>query len=914
MRQEEFVYQKISEDFSFVMDCFSTMLDELGETDLAQQMRAHQQRLDPEADFHLDRTAQAYSIAFQLLSMVEENAQSQYRRVAETHPEYEQESGLWRRILISLKEAGLTGEQIATRLPYLWVEPVLTAHPTEAKRPTVLDHHREFYLLLLRRENQMWTPSEQERIREEIITILERLWRTGEIYLEKPRLEQELDNILHYLRNVFPNILPTLDQRLREAWREVGFDPALLDDPSHFPRLSFGNWVGGDRDGHPLVTAEVTEICLKRLRTTALELLQQQLETLRNTLSLAEHRQPVPTILQQRITELQNALGRRGDKVVYRFRREPWRQLVELFCKALPESSARGNRSEFSYQRSQDLLQDLRLLRESLLEVGAGRMARQEVDPVIRLVQTFGFHLAVLDIRQNSSFHDQAIEQLLETAGFADTSFGIWSEEARLNFLEQELKTHRPFALSTTPIGPQATAIRECYGVLRQYMEAHGEQGIGNFIVSMTRSATDLLSVYLLANEAGLLRQTEDGLICPIHIVPLFETIDDLIASPTIMQRFLADPLTQRSLRYQQQATGWDRPTQQIMVGYSDSNKDGGILASQWSLFRAQEKLLEIGQAHGISLRFFHGRGGTISRGAGPTHRFLRALPHGSIGGNLRLTEQGETIAQKYANLGTAHYQLEMLVAGTAGSSLLQENQPRLHNPMEGVMDDLMESSRQAYRQLLEADGFIDFFREATPIDVIESSRIGSRPSRRSGQRSLSDLRAIPWVFAWSQSRFFLSSWYGLGTALSQLREAQPEVFGRLCEENLSWHPFHYLTSNVATSLAMVDEDVTAQYAKLVVNAEVRNRLLLQILTEYRRSRSMLEVLYAGPLEERRARIQKSIELRRNGLRSLHRQQLDLLPKWRGLKAEGYDEEAEKLLVPLLITVNAIASGLRTTG
>ena len=248
-----------------------------------------------------------------------------------------------------MKEAGLTGEQIATRLPYLWVEPVLTAHPTEAKRPTVLDHHREFYLLLLRRENQMWTPSEQERIRQEIITILERLWRTGEIYLEKPGLEQELDNILHYLRNVFPNVLPTLDQRLREAWREVGFAPALLDDPNHFPRLSFGNWVGGDRDGHPLVTAEVTEICLKRLRTTALELLQQQLEALRNALSLAEHRQPIPKMLQQRITELQSALGHRGDKVVYGFRREPWRQLVELFRQALPESSARENRNEFSH-------------------------------------------------------------------------------------------------------------------------------------------------------------------------------------------------------------------------------------------------------------------------------------------------------------------------------------------------------------------------------------------------------------------------------------------------------------------------------------------------------------------------------------------------------------------------------------
>ena len=265
-------------------------------------------------------------------------------------------------------------------------------------------------------------------------------------------------------------MLSNLAQRLREAWREVGFAPALLDDPNHFPRLSFGNWVGGDRDGHPLVTAEVTEICLKRLRTTALELLQQQLEALCSAISLAEHRQPVPKILQQRITELQKALGHRGDKVVYGFRREPWRQLIKLFRQALPESSARENRSEFSYQRSQDLLQDLSLLRESLLEVGADRMARQEVDPVIQLVQTFGFHLAVLDIRQNSSFPDHAIEQLLETAGFADTIFGSWSEEARLNFLEQELKTHRPFALST-PNRPTSY----CHSrVLRSTVSVHG--------------------------------------------------------------------------------------------------------------------------------------------------------------------------------------------------------------------------------------------------------------------------------------------------------------------------------------------------------------------------------------------------------------------------------------------------------
>jgi phosphoenolpyruvate carboxylase len=914
MKQEEFVFRKINEDFAFVMDCFSTVLEESGESDLAQQMRDYQLRLEPHPDFRSDRTAQAYSIAFQLLTMVEENAQAQYRRAAETNADYEQESGLWKYILLQLKEQGLAPEKIARRLPFIWVEPVLTAHPTEAKRPTVLEHHREFYLQLLQRENQMWTPREQERIRQEVIALLERLWRTGEIYLEKPGVEQELDNLVHYLRNVFPKTLPDLDQRLREAWEDVGFDPQLLEHPDSFPRITFGNWVGGDRDGHPLVTAEITDSTLRRLRSTALELLQQHLERLRNTLSLSDYRQDIPAPLTARLNALQQQLGRRGEKAVQRFPHEPWRQLVELFRKALPDDNTNASRQQSAYRSPRELIADLALLRESLLATGAGRMARQEVDPVMRLVQTIGFHLAVLDVRQNSSFHDKAMEQFLQAAGFEDFHFCSWTEEQRLEFLNRELRTHRPFARSLMEVGPHATAVRSCYHVLRDYVRQHGELGIGHLIVSMTRSVSDLLTVYVLANEAGLTLKTKEGMICRIPVVPLFETIDDLIASPNIMRGFLQHPLTQRSLRYQQQVTGWDRPTQQIMIGYSDSNKDGGILASQWSLFRAQEKLVEVGLECGVALRFFHGRGGTISRGAGPTHRFIRALPHGSVGGNLRLTEQGETIAQKYANLGTARYQLELLIAGTAGATLLQENYPRLHHPLEGVMDDLLEFSREAYRDLLETDGFLDFFQEATPIDVIESSRIGSRPSRRSGRRTLSDLRAIPWVFSWSQSRFFLSSWYGVGSAFSRLREEHPEVFDGLCKENLKWHPFHYLTSNVATSLAMVDEEVMTAYAYLVKNEVVRDRMLHKIREEYRRSRDMLEALYDGPLEERRAKVQQSIELRRNGLRTLHRQQLDLLPKWRELQAAEQPEEAEKLLLPLLITVNAIASGLRTTG
>jgi phosphoenolpyruvate carboxylase len=433
--------------------------------------------------------------------------------------------------------------------------------------------------------------------------------------------------------------------------------------------------------------------------------------------------------------------------------------------------------------------------------------------------------------------------------------------------------------------------------------------GLGGLIVSMTRSPSDLLAVQVLAREAGLVVDTDDGPICPLPVVPLFETIDDLRHRPDVLRAHLTHPLTVRTLEWRRRREGTAQPVQQVMVGYSDSNKDGGIAASLWSVHRAQDELANVGRDVGVRVRFFHGRGGTISRGSGPTHRFSRALPAGSARGDLRLTEQGETISQTYGDEARAALQLELLAAGTAGATARSERDGA--DTLRGLMDVLATESRAAYRELVEADGFLQVFRTATPIDVIEQSSIGSRPARRSGRPTLDDLRAIPWVFSWSQARFYLSGWYGIGSGIERMRAGGHDV-ETLLARGFDWPPLHYLLSNVATSIASADPIVMRRYAQLVDDEAVRARILDMVLAEHLRTEEMLEGVYGGPLSVRRANVHRRLAPRRQPLERLHDHQIALLRRWRETPAE--DPDHEQLLRRLLLSVNAIASGLGTTG
>lgn len=909
---------KIDRDLRFVMTCFREVLDEAGEADLGRLLLTGDGAPgdDSEGEAMPEAVAQAHTIAFALLGMIEQNAATQQRRRTEAERGAEHEPGLFGSHLWHLRDLGLDGRQIAEALPTMRIEPVLTAHPTEAKRATVLEHHRRLFLLLVQRENPIYTPAEQETLREQIKVELDRLWRTGEIFLEKPDVASELRNVLYYLRNVFPEAQRLLDRRLRQAWQQVGLDEALLDDGHRLPQLRFGNWVGGDRDGHPLVSAETTEHTLRALRRGALLLLHRGLTRLAVRLSVSGRLAILPDALAHYIEKTAEALGGQGRRAVARNPEEPWRQAVNLMLARLPvevdaEGEGRLHEAPDTYRFADELTDDLELLYESLVQAGLDRLATADVAPVLRTVETFGFRLAHLDIRQNSAFHDLAVEQLLEAAGEAETDFSTWSEERRVAFLNRELTMRRPFAMPGQTLGSEAEAVLDCYRVLSRHVDRYGTDGLGALIVSMTRSVSDLLVVYLFAREAGLATATDGELICPLPVVPLVETIEDLEHSPQILADFLDHPVTQHSLEHVRAGRDADQSVQQVMIGYSDSNKDGGIVASLWNLYRAQEALSTVGTERGVRVRFFHGRGGTISRGAGPTHRFLAALPGGALEGDLRMTEQGETIAQNYANRLHALYNLELLVAGTMGETLRHRHGTPLETVPHAVMDRLAEASRQAYKALLDADGFMAFFSQATPIDAIEASRHGSRPARRTGRRTLSDLRAIPWVFSWNQSRFYLSGWYGAGSALEALREDDPDAFEIVRDQAFSWPPLHYLVTNISTSILTADPALMQEYAAMVEDGAVRARLLARIRDEYDRTCRMLEVIFDGPLQERRSRLSRLLALRDEGLRVLHRQQIDQLRQWRAARD---DSDSEALLLKVLLTVNAIASGLRTTG
>lgn len=910
---------KFDEDLNFLMQCLYEVLEELGHKDLLPSIPWRDSRSGAavnETAVAPVRLVQLLSISFQLLNMIEENTNVQSRRSQQSAGHLEDETGLWPWAFQQLKAQGFSEEAIQSTIAQLHIEPVLTAHPTEAKRATVLEHHRELYMQLVKRENRMWTPVEQAWLKNDIKAILERLWRTGEIYLQRPDVPAELRNVMHYLKNVFPEVLPWLDNRFETAWREAGFatQPDLME--GQYPSFVLGTWVGGDRDGHPLVTAAITRETLKSLRLNSLIVLRHKLVDLAKKISLSDQIQEPPHILKSCLEEYKNRMPDCYRNASERNPRESWRTLVNIMIDRLPIKVVRDHATQlderaYCYRNPGELLGDFRTLYSSLEEIGADRLAQNEVKYAVRTLQTFGFHAARLDIRQNSQFHDQALAYLLEKAGVEDgEKFAQWDSARKSLLIRSELRTLRPLSLPLEVHEGPAQAVLACYGVLREYIEAYGYEGIGSLIVSMTHAASDLFTVYLLAREAGLMIRDEDNLLCPLPVVPLFETIDDLKASVGIMEEFFSHPITQASLAYQSRQGR--RPMQQIMIGYSDSSKDGGIIASQWHLYIAQKELQALGKNHGIDICFFHGRGGTVSRGAGPIHRFLEALPKDALNGTFRMTEQGETIARKYANFATAVYNLELIMASVTAETLGNRFKSSDDSALREVMTQLSESSQGYYQKLIRDPSFMSFYRQATPIDVLEHSRIGSRPAKRTGQASLDDLRAIPWVFSWNLARYYLPSWYGVGSALAALQQEKPEQFADLCRNMPHYQLLQYILFNVETTVASADLEIMGWYAGLVEDTALRQSFMQRIESEFLLTQRMLQKLFGSSIEERRPHVTRTIRLRDQSLKTLHRLQIEQLREWR--RSQAGSENSEAILDQLLLTINAIAGGMRNTG
>ncbi|TVR43045.1 MAG: phosphoenolpyruvate carboxylase, partial [Planctomycetota bacterium] len=716
----------------------------------------------------------------------------------------------------------------------------------------------------------------------------------------------ELDNVLHYLLRVFPITLPHLDRRFCDAWCDAG----LTGEPP-LPQLSFGNWVGGDRDGHPGVTAEVTRATLRALRMAALDVLKQAMEQAAQSLTLSRRLQEVPAELLDAVHELAAESAEVGVSEGADHDDEPWAAYCRLWAQRLAAEKVALKAGGSGGLRVEDLGEGLQILERSLHAIRAERISRRVVLPVRRLLEVFGLHLARTDIRQNSAFHETALLQVL-TAG-SRTEAEKWSQ---LDLMERaEVLRHLLSQPALSPnrelLGPEARTVIDCLRVVAAHVRRHGPHGIGSLIVSMTRHHVDLLTVYLLAREAGLAEGEGCDWWLPIPVVPLFETIDDLAIAPQILHAYLSETVVQRSLSKQSRTF---RPRQEVMIGYSDSNKDGGFLASQWHLRRAQRGLSDIALQHGVDIVFFHGRGGTMSRGAGPADRFLDGLPAGTVHGMMRLTEQGETIAQKYANQGTATFELEQLQAGVVEAFLRRDAKDGAEAGLISVVDALVDRSHRAWRSLLQTPGFLDYWAQATPIDALEQARIGSRPPRRTGKRSVEDLRAIPWVFSWTQSRHMLTGWYGIGSALQMLQEDQPGVMDQLRDAARHWPFWRGCLMNAETSLLTSDPEIMRQYAQLVVDRGIRELIYETIIHERDRTQALLADLLGGDAASRRPRLMRALLLRGAPLQSLHRRQVELLAQWRSARDDGYEARAGRILPELLLSINAIASGMRTTG
>ncbi len=897
-------HQKIEDDLQFVMGCFRDVLVSLGEEDLARRLPWIDDQnddagnagedLDPEDE---GKYIQALSISFQLLNMVEENAAVQYKRQLENVSGAAAIRGSWGETFAQWKEGGHSEEEMAAVLPRLRIRPVLTAHPTEAKRVTVLTLHRELYLLLVKRENQVWSESEKEQVRESIRSLLERLWRTGEVHLEKPRLEDERGNVMHYFTHAFPLALVESDRHLRGSWQAMGFSPELLCEPEQFPVLEFGSWVGGDRDGHPYVTAEFTESTLKLHRRQAIEMLKRHLNTLAVNLSMSDLHQATPAPLLEAIRRGETDLGEAGKAAVKRNPNSPYRQFINQMSVRLENTLKEIDESQACYSGPDEMQVDLKLLRESLKAIGAQRIARDKLFEVERHLQCFGFHLGKLDVRQNSGFHEKALGQILQAAGFEDHDFASWDMDKRLAFLESELQTRRPFLVLGETCGPEADNVLACFRVLRRHVESYGEEGIGSIIVSMTRDLTDLLVVYLFLREVGLLETR-------IPVVPLLETIDDLRAGERILDAFLSHRITRSRLA--------DNP-QEVMLGYSDSSKDGGILASRWNIFQAERRLSEVATRHGVELCFFHGRGGTISRGGGKYHRFLDSMPAGSLTGAIKITVQGETIAQQFANRLTSTYNLEMIMAGTARQVMNLKDPVELPPRMSDAMAKVASLAQESYSGLINHDGFIPFYTRATPIDVLEQSKIGSRPSRRTGTRSLNDLRAIPWVFSWNQSRFDLTGWFAVGSALKKLFAEYPDQWKVLQEVAKQWPLLFYTLIEVETSLINSNLEIMRAFADFVTDDEIRTSIMCMLEEDRKSGLEQISQLFGEPKEKRRVTQLYNIRRRGNVLQNLHHLQLHYLRDWRAAR-DADNDQADILLKKLLNITNGVAGGLKSTG
>ncbi|MGY1591226.1 phosphoenolpyruvate carboxylase [Geodermatophilus sp. SYSU D00708] len=800
-----------------------------------------------------------------------------------------------------LDAAGLDPDVVARELAGALVCPVVTAHPTEVRRRTVFRVQRQVTELIRRRDRSTPGEAEDPEWSAELERAVLTLWQTALLRLSRLRLADEIDEALRYYELSLFEVVPAINAELRRALRARWPGVDLLPRPMLLP----GSWIGGDRDGNPFVTADAVRRASTRQAETALGHHLAELLVLHDELSMSD-RLVTPTPELYRLAEASRDDSRfRADEPYRRATYGVHARLAATAQRVLGHVPGPPPHTDLEpYESPAELLADLATIDASLRTHGAGALADDRLARLREGVEVFGFHLCGLDMRQNSAVHAEVLAELLAWAGVCP-DYAALDEDARVGLLVGELRMRRPLVRPDAQLSDTARGELDVLTAAAEQVAALGPRAIPNYVISMCESVSDVLEVAVLLKEVGLLDPDgEDGPTCPVGISPLFETIEDLHRAAETMTAVLGQPLYRALL-----ANRGD--VQEVMLGYSDSNKDGGYLAANWALYRAELALVEVARREGIRLRLFHGRGGTVGRGGGPSYDAIRAQPPGAVSGALRITEQGEVIAAKYAEPDRARRNLEAMVAATLEATLLDvEGLGDAAEDAYTLFDDLAERARAAYRALVhETPGFVEWFRAATPIGELAELNIGSRPPSRKAGDSIADLRAIPWVFSWSQARIMLPGWYGTGTALESWVAGDEDRLARLRELHERWPFFRTMLSNMGMVLAKTDLGLAARYAELVPDEELRHRVFDQVTAEHERScRMLLAITGDDHLLADNPSLARSIRNRFPYLEPLHHLQVEMLRRRRG----GDDDELVRRNIQL--TINGIATALRNSG
>ncbi len=875
----------------------------------------------------------AFSVYFQLANIAEQYHRIRRKRWYELHTPNSPQRGSLAHTFQSLSEAQVAAADLQTVLDKLEIRPVITAHPTEAARRTMLEKHRRISDLLGEFDHPEISPKKLQELKTRLAAEIESIWQSDEVRHVKPTVLDEVGNCLYYFDATLFEELPTM---LGELERVLGkhFPGVKLQDGA--APLRFGSWIGGDRDGNPYVTPEVTWEALRLMQRQVLRKYEVAVNDLGHRISESSRYAPASKELLDSIERDKPLFPITASLVVERNVEEPYRQKLS-FIYARLENTLRRNQELASvmliekghplistrpgmpvitalrkttappvYQNAQQLWADLKLVRDSL-RTSQAQLAAQAIDKLMRQVAAFGLHLAQLDLRQHSERHITALTEITRALGLSK-DYGQMTEEERTTWLTEELSTPRPLVAFDAAYSAETIETLNVFRVARRALDEISPRCLRTFIVSMTRDVSDLLAVLVLAKEAGLF--TCEGTF-RLAVTPLFETIDDLQCAPDVMKRLFENPVYSRVIASQNHL-------QEVMIGYSDSSKDGGILTSSWELFKAQESLWEVARAHNIELRLFHGRGGTIGRGGGPTHEAILAQPPGTVAARIKTTEQGEVISGKYSLPDIALRSLELTTGAVIAASVQDHFQvsPTHLAQWKEIMETISADAFQAYRRFVrDTPGFYDYFVSATPVEELQHMRIGSRPSKRKqGSKSLDDLRAIPWVFGWMQSRHILPGWLAVGTALEDFIHQKPRTHLQVLREMYEGWPFFRTTiSNIEMALAKTDFQIARQYAETLVAPELSQRIFSLLEEEYERScQAVIKVTGERRLLEKQPVLQRSIAVRNPYVDPMSYLQVELLARLREHK--GKADEREQLLYAILLTINGIAAGMRNTG